>query len=118
MRALTIRQPWAGLTALGVKDIENRTWYPPDNLIGRRFAIHAGRTDDPGRGPHFNYDDTHDLCYTHGLVIATVKLAAVTIDADSQWAADGHWHWILEDPHILVRPIRAVGQRGLWHLTR
>lgn len=51
MRALTIRQPWATLIALGVKTIETRSWRAPASLIGQHFAIHAGMhrpVDDVG----------------------------------------------------------------------
>lgn len=41
MRALTIRQPWAHLAALGIKTIETRTRPAPAALIGQRIAIHA-----------------------------------------------------------------------------
>ncbi len=45
-RALSIRQPWAWLTAWGYKDIENRTWRT--NFRGD-FLIHAGlKTDQDG----------------------------------------------------------------------
>lgn len=42
MKALTIRQPWASLIALGVKRIETRSWRAPHALIGKTIAIHAG----------------------------------------------------------------------------
>ncbi len=42
MKALTVRQPWASLIALGVKTIETRSWKAPDSLIGECIAIHAG----------------------------------------------------------------------------
>ena len=42
MKALTIRQPWAQLIALGVKTIETRSWRAPKALIGQTIAIHAG----------------------------------------------------------------------------
>lgn len=42
IKALTIRQPWATLVALGVKQIETRSWRAPASLIGQHFAIHAG----------------------------------------------------------------------------
>lgn len=52
MKALTIRQPWASLIALGVKTIETRSWRAPQALIGQTIAIHAGKswrglTDEP-----------------------------------------------------------------------
>lgn len=43
MKALTVRQPWASLIALGVKTIETRSWRAPKALIGERIAIHAGK---------------------------------------------------------------------------
>ena len=52
MRALSIKQPWADLIAYGYKNIENRTWQAPKDMIGQRFLIHAAR----GIDDHFNYD--------------------------------------------------------------
>lgn len=43
VKALTIRQPWATLIALGVKTIETRSWRAPQALIGQTIAIHAGK---------------------------------------------------------------------------
>ena len=39
MKALTVRQPWASLIALGVKTIETRSWRAPKALIGERIAM-------------------------------------------------------------------------------
>lgn len=52
MRALTIRQPWASLVALGVKTIETRSW---STRYRGPLAIHAGaaqpqRGEAPGLG--------------------------------------------------------------------
>lgn len=43
---LSIRQPWAGLIALGFKDIENRTWTANPRYNGQTFLIHAGKQVD------------------------------------------------------------------------
>jgi hypothetical protein len=116
MKALTVRQPWAGLIALGLKDVENRRWAPGDAHIGNRLAIHAGRFDDPERWEHVpaDVDPAHDLCQGNGLVIATVRLADVVTDSSSRWAAAGHFHWVLEDPKVLRRPRFLRGHPGLW----
>lgn len=114
MRALTIRQPWAGLIALGVKDVENRTWRAPDDLIGGRFAIHAGRWDDDQRVDGLDVDTSHELAHTRGYVIATVRLVDVVDDHWSRWAARGMWHWVLEDARIVADPPFRRGQQGLW----
>jgi hypothetical protein len=41
--ALTIKQPWASLIVLGIKDIENRSW--PTRRRGR-FLVHASKAVD------------------------------------------------------------------------
>ena len=46
IRGLTVRQPWAWAIAHAGKDVENRTWAPPNNLLGGYLAIHAGKTLD------------------------------------------------------------------------
>ena len=46
MRALTILQPWALCILDFGKMVENRTWRPPESLLGQRFAIHAGKVPD------------------------------------------------------------------------
>ena len=43
MRALTLPQPWASLTALGHKTTVTRRRPAPKTLVGSRIAIHAGK---------------------------------------------------------------------------
>ena len=42
MKALTIRQPWAGAIVHQTKRVENRTWKLPAAHHGARILIHAG----------------------------------------------------------------------------
>ena len=44
MRALTLPQPWASLTALGHKTTVTRRRPAPKTLVGSRIAIHAGKS--------------------------------------------------------------------------
>lgn len=44
--AITVHQPWASLIAAGDKNVENRDWQPPESLIGKWIAIHAGKQFD------------------------------------------------------------------------
>ena len=46
MKALSVRQPWAGCIAYLGKDVENRTWRCPDRFAGTVVAIHAGQAVD------------------------------------------------------------------------
>lgn len=48
MKAITIKQPWASLICVGIKDIENRTWRT--NFRGR-VLIHAGACEKLDRLP-------------------------------------------------------------------
>ena len=59
MKALTLHQPWASLIACGAKRIETRSWPPPRALIGKRIAIHAGRT--MARPASFSHAETKAL---------------------------------------------------------
>ena len=43
MYAITLHQPWASLIALGLKNVETRSWPAPSRLVGRRIAVHAGK---------------------------------------------------------------------------
>lgn len=38
---LTVRQPWAALIVLGLKNIENRNWRLPEKYTGVAVLIHA-----------------------------------------------------------------------------
>jgi len=46
LRALTVKQPWAGCIAHLDKRTENRSWRLPDKYRGVQAAIHAGASVD------------------------------------------------------------------------
>lgn len=50
MKALTLWRPWPyaifHLPTHVAKRVENRTWKPPERIIGQRIAVHAGATYD------------------------------------------------------------------------
>lgn len=124
MKVLTVRQPWAGLVARGIKDVENRVWPPHgrDLLVGQRFGIHAGRTDDLYRWQSLRAEMDgeleHPLCRLHGVIIATVVLADVVRDSPSAWAEEGAWHWVLERPRLVRNPPAVRGAHWLWEWQR
>jgi len=75
MRALTIKQPWAGCIAHLGKDVENRTWRCPPEFIGAEIAIHAGKEVDYGLIPAPPGDNWADLFATR-----------------AEWDAWRYWH--------------------------
>lgn len=121
MKVLTVRQPWAGLIALGIKDVENRTWVPSAIDIGDRFAIHAGRWDNLERVTAHTPDEhddatSHPLCICRSVIVCTVELLDVTRDSRSPWAVRGQYHWILGSPRRVHAHTYLRGRTGLWDL--
>lgn len=112
MRALTIRQPWAGAIAHQTKRVENRSWKLPAKHEGARILIHAGAQLD------------HDAqVYGPGLGVYGAVVAVATI-TDCHWAEEGTccgpwgfaraYHWTLADVVALAQPVPAKGALGFW----
>lgn len=112
MRALTIRQPWAGAIVHQAKRVENRSWKLPAKHTGSRILIHAGAQPDKDAivyGPKLD------------VYSAIVGIAAIT---SYHWSDDGTccgpwgfastYHWELADVVALPEPIPAKGALGFW----
>lgn len=124
MRAVTVRQPWAGCIAAGAKPVENR-----GRLVRYRgeFAIHAGLAVDSAA-----YDDPRvqdvilgnpDFRATTGAIVAVADLvdcheaapgtyAAVT--CCQPWGDIGYnygpaFHLIMADIRTLPQPVPCRG---------
>src|ERR1700722_9155975 len=124
LRALSIRQPWAGCIASGRKTVENRTW---GTSYRGALAIHASARADAAaladrRAVNLIHEASGlpDRYWSGGAVLATARIADVHPYRPgccaSQWAEDyaGLWHWVLADIHRLAAPIPAKGRLGLW----
>ena len=111
MKALTIKAPWAQAIVHGTNRIENRTWKPHVNVIGKRIAIHCGKSlarprdyDDPRA--LVQLDEAHRWCVgtgrvEAGCIIGTAIIAGWIDDEDAVIAGShepvpGTW-----DHHIL-----------------
>lgn len=128
MKALTLKQPWAWAIANAGKRIENRTWPPPQSLIGERIAIHAGKSVDI-EGAANIHDATGIVLPMRGLargaIVATARLASafyaerlsavqlVALDDQVKWWC-GPWAWCLEDVVRLDPVVPCSGKLGLW----
>ena len=51
MRGLTFWRPWSDAIVRGPKRVENRSWPPPERMLGKIIAIHAGKKYDKGDWP-------------------------------------------------------------------
>lgn len=129
MKALTLWQPWAWAICHLKKDVENRAWRPPDNLIGKRLAIHAGKRLDEQAASDIRVmvrassmlglpDVPHE--FTHGAIVATVRLAGF-FDPENEpvgWHNKGSYGWFLDELIVLPEPVPCRGAQGLWNVPQ
>lgn len=135
---LTLFNPWAYSIAHLDKRVENRTWAPPADLIGKRLAIHAGKGIDPAEWasagkiePQLRQLPMANVPY--GAIVAVVTLTGFVRVADGQIVsragvaaraydhkADrwfrGPWGWLLSDVTIVPEPIQVRGGQRLWYV--
>lgn len=112
MKALTIRQPWAGAIAHQTKRVENRTWQLPIKHEGARILIHAGAQPDRDARVYGEHLDVYS---------AVVAVATVTgCHWSDEWQCCGYWafektyHWTLGDVVALAEPVPAKGALCFW----
>jgi hypothetical protein len=144
MKAISVRQPWAGLICLGLKDIENRSWRCRN--APQAVAIHAGkRMDDdlPGtlehrrslnpRGWHWGerlwnrvfadgFDDWRDHpAFACGAVVGAAVIVSCSnchasrADAEREfWGDPGAYWWLLAYARVFAEPKPWRGRLGLF----
>lgn len=128
MKALTIKQPWLHAITAGAKRVENRSWAPPERIIGAVIALHAGKAYDYGAvfpagaaTPGWEPGALAEGCIT---AVATVTeyhhpgrvCNQVNQAACSPWAVRGHYHWVLDRVRPLAEPVPCRGMQRLWEL--
>jgi ASCH domain len=119
VKALTIRQPWAWAVVYAGKDVENRRWR---TSYRGPLLIHAGRTDDPAATARVlwtmadpgAWGQPRPAFEARGAIIGVANLAEVLTDSPSRWADSHQYHWVLESPAPLDRPVPCAGKPGLW----
>lgn len=116
MKALSVRQPWAGMIASGRKTVEVRSWstsYRGPLLICSGKARHPLGVELHGPGGAL------------GVALCVVELVDVRPlvpgDADAAGldleALAGQFAWVLRDP-VAVEPVAVSGRLGLFTLPR
>lgn len=111
MRALTVRQPWAGAIFELGKDVENRSWTTP--YRGPILIHSAGAMWGTNKTLTKPLND-QSLAWSIGSIIGVVELVDVVRGAASVWADSKSWHWVLGDPQLFSIAIPARGAMGLW----
>ncbi len=128
MRALTVRQPWAGLIVAGIKTVENRTWSPSEGTLheGERFYIHAGLGTNPTPPELAEVVAAELLCAIHGAIIGSVEFLGLLVPGcggvpDAQWLRwwdSDRFGWQLARPQRIAVPIFCGGKLGLWRVAK
>lgn len=117
MRALSIKQPWANLIIEGTKQIENRTWRPPQSVIGQRIAIHASKSLDKN-APAWAFEHLRDKdSLVRGAIIGTARLDGFVTESTDDWFS-GPIGWTLSDVFPVPEPIPINGRLGLWEVPK
>jgi hypothetical protein len=113
VKALTVRQPWAGAIVHQTKRVENRTWKLPSSMHGARILIHAAAQPDKQAivyGPNLD---------VYGAIIGAATLTGCHYDTGrqpccSEWAFSDAYHWQLRDVIALPESVPAKGALGFW----
>ncbi len=128
MKAVTLYPEHAHCVAWLGKPTENRTWEPPESVIGERIAIHAGARIGGGTrvGARISASmirgilgfDLRDEMIARRAVVAVATIASVDREQRTRWDLPDHYHWRLTDVVTLIEPVTVQrGRLGLWRLT-
>lgn len=118
--ALSVQQPWAWAILHAGKDVENRTWKPPDDLVGRRLWLHAYAPqlqqciepeDIVPVGSRIELPRFDEL--PTGVILGSFLLLGTASSSLSHWYAPGAIAWRIAEPLPLRKPVRASGMQGM-----
>ena len=127
VKVLSVRQPWAWLIFNG-KDIENRTWKTdyrgklyihgslkrdiPENCSTARYIFNSIPYEERN---NISFPDADHPIWEYGAIIGSVELVGCVRDHKSKWAMPNYWHWVLENPTLLDKPIPCKGQLRIFN---
>jgi hypothetical protein len=137
MKALSIRQPWAGLIVAGIKNIENRSWMT--KYQGPLVIVSTKTPEKPdvwrvvrAKVKELGLAFPESLCNCDGYALGVVDFRHVVYLADDGEIETDHPHlttaiyqtwwerdsvgFILEHPRRLPHPLPVRGALGLYTL--
>lgn len=123
---LTVHQPYALMLVKGVKKIEYRNWKLPQQYVGQRIFIHAGRDLHMDWDKHYSDEEPFYQCRDEALAkdLSQMILGSVVF-GESQGPFDGilygapykMYEWPVTDPIQLVNPLKFIpGKQRIWKI--
>jgi hypothetical protein len=129
IRVLSLWRPWSFSIfhpSEDRKSIENRTWLPPIELIGKRLALHDAKKLDESAFRLFRENGLTDFpnrydAYPSGVIVGVVTIDRVVTEDRTLTPQQRRWYfgdvgWILSDARRLPTPIEHRGGQGLRNL--
>lgn len=125
VRGLSILQPWVWAICHAGKDVENRTWWPPRWLVGKRIALHASKGFDADALDYFieqmglatvlpGHKPTD---FQRGAIIGSALLVRATDDHSSEWFSGPPCvAFVLSDVRVCRERIPWRGALGFWKM--
>lgn len=141
MKALTLRQPWATLIAIGAKRIETRRWHPAENpgviaIASSKSPMSAAWRDRCNQPPFsgvlpYDAENGRVKCPIGHIVavarigecLPTEAVGADELEREGDFGdfSDGRWAWFLSEVVPLYSPIRLPsykpGEKKPFRLT-
>jgi hypothetical protein len=119
IKVLTLKEPWASAIFKFWKDVENRS--RPTKYRGRLYVHTSQKVSQSEMDKTWYWIKSNVGFYTpfaptFGAIIGYVDLVDCITNSPSKWAMEGHYHWLMENPVLLDKPIPAKGQLGIWNL--
>ncbi len=122
MKALTIREPWVSCILFHGKNIENRSWNPPTNLINQPIALHAAKHSPSKKEIELAeriYGIKLNLCpELRQRIVGIFQISKYGNNSTSKWAMADQIHWEIQVIELADFSSPINGQLGFWNIPK
>jgi len=118
--ALTLQQPWANAVRDLGKRTENRSWPPPQRVLGQFIAIHAGMSFREDAADWIAARSGRMLTRQNvplGAVVALARVIKVVQEHPGDPWFVGPYGWVLDDV-VPLTPVPCRGRQQLWRVPQ
>ena len=110
MLTISVREPWASCILSHGKDVENRCWPCPKNIIGTTVLIHVGvNADHDGIAYLKEVGRMPAQLLPLGHIVGKVDIVGCVMRSGSKWFS-GPYGFELANPVAFKKPLRYRGK--------